>query len=64
MNFHRRSHVEDALFVIALLVPAVFGGARYLETDRETTVIAQAHTPAPSVAAAATAPVPHDSARG
>jgi hypothetical protein len=42
MNLNRRSHREDALFVIALLVPAIFATARYVQSDREMTRIAQA----------------------
>ena len=63
MNLNRRSHKEDALFVIALLVPAIFAGARYIESDRQITQIAQAqtrasvaiesHTPAPVLVAKA-----------
>jgi len=56
MNFYRRSHLEDALFVIALLVPAVFAGARYVESDREMAQIAQAQTQAAVVAAQTQAP--------
>jgi hypothetical protein len=59
MNFSRRSRIEDALFVIALLVPAMVGGARYLQSDREMTLIARAHAPATSVAASAPAPALH-----
>jgi len=54
MNLNRRSRREDALFVIALLVPAIFATARYFESDREMTRIAQAHEI--SVAAADHAP--------
>jgi hypothetical protein len=55
MNFQRRSRIEDILFVIALVLPAVVAGARYLETDREMTMIARSHAPAPSVAVSAPA---------
>jgi hypothetical protein len=64
MNLNRRSHKEDALFVIALLVPAIFATARYIESDRQMTqiaqaqaasVVAQSHTPTPLVVAAAEA---------
>jgi hypothetical protein len=41
MNFNRSSHRDDLLFVIALLVPAVFAGARYIESDRQMAQIAQ-----------------------
>jgi hypothetical protein len=50
MNMNRRSRTEDALFVIALLVPAIFAGARYVESDRQMTQIAQAQTREASVA--------------
>ncbi|MBV8208866.1 MAG: hypothetical protein JO133_02275 [Burkholderiaceae bacterium] len=42
MNMTRRSHREDAIFLLALLVPAFFAGARYVQSDREMTLIAQA----------------------
>ena len=41
MNMNRQSRCEDILFVIALLVPAIFAGARYQESNREMTLIAQ-----------------------
>lgn len=50
MNLTRRSHKEDVLFVIALLVPAIFAGARYVESDHQMTQIAQAQTRATAVA--------------
>jgi uncharacterized membrane protein affecting hemolysin expression len=52
MNFNRRSHREDVLFVIALLVPALFAGARYLESDHQMTQIAQARAQVTLVASA------------
>jgi len=61
MNLNRRSYREDALFVIALLVPAIFATARYVQSDREMTqiaqaqaapVVAQSHAPAPLIVAA------------
>jgi hypothetical protein len=52
MNFNRRSHREDALFVIALVIPAIFAGARYLESDRQMTQIAQARPQAAVIASA------------
>jgi hypothetical protein len=58
MNLNRRSHKEDALFVIALLVPAIFAGARYLESERQITQIAQAQTRAASVALESHKPAP------
>jgi len=42
MNMNRRSHREDALFVIALLVPVIFASTRYVESDRQIAQIAQA----------------------
>ncbi len=56
MNLNRRTHREDALFVIALLVPAIFATARYLQSDREMTQIAQAQ--ASSVVVQGNAPAP------
>jgi hypothetical protein len=56
MNFNRRSHMEDALFVIALLVPAIFSGARYVESDRQMTQIAQARSHVAPVALEGKAP--------
>jgi len=46
MNISRRSRIEDVLFVIALMVPAVIAGARFVETDRQIEQIAQAQSPA------------------
>ncbi|HWY72158.1 MAG TPA: hypothetical protein VNW98_00840 [Burkholderiaceae bacterium] len=56
MNFNRRSYREDLLFVIALLVPAVFAGARYFESEAQMTQIAQAQQKAAEVVNAARAP--------
>jgi hypothetical protein len=63
MNFSRPNRREDILFVIALMVPAFFSVARYLETDRQleqiahagthATVLAATHAPAPIVLAQA-----------
>jgi hypothetical protein len=50
MKFNRPSHRDDLLFVIALLVPAVFAGARYLESDHQMTQIVQAQAKRESVA--------------
>jgi hypothetical protein len=58
MNFNCRSHREDALFVIALLVPAVFAGARHLESDRQMDQIAQARSQAAVVVFETHAPAP------
>lgn len=57
MNLNRRSHKEDVLFVLALLVPAIFAGARYIESDHQMTQIAQAQTRATAIAVEAPAPV-------
>ena len=51
MKFNRHSRFEDVLFVLALLVPAVLSGARYLESDREMTQIAQAAAKSTELAA-------------
>ena len=56
MNFNRRSHLEDVLFVITLLVPAIFAGVRYVETERQITQIAQAQSHSASVAVDTPAP--------
>jgi hypothetical protein len=50
MNMNRQSRREDVLFVIALLVPAIFAGARYHESNHEMMLIAQ-HQAAVQVAA-------------
>jgi hypothetical protein len=44
MNFNRPGKSDDLLFVIALLLPAVFAGARYFESDRQMNQIAQARS--------------------
>jgi hypothetical protein len=56
MNLNRRSRHEDALFVIALIVPALFAAARYFESDRQMDQIAQAHAQTTLVASAKRAP--------
>jgi hypothetical protein len=43
MNPGRRLFVDDALFVIALAIPALVAAARYVESDREMTALAKAH---------------------
>jgi hypothetical protein len=58
MNLNRRSHKEDALFVIALLVPTIFAGARFVETQHQMTQIAQAQVQATSVALESRTPAP------
>jgi hypothetical protein len=50
MNFKKSLNKDDLLFVIALLVPAVFAGARYFESDRQMTQIVEAHAKRESVA--------------
>jgi len=44
MNFNRRSYHDDLLFVVALLVPAVFAGARYVESELQIVQIEQAQS--------------------
>jgi len=56
MNFNRRSHLDDVLFVITILVPAIVAGTRYVETDRQITQIAQAQSHSAPVAADTRAP--------
>ena len=51
MNFKFAPHRDDVLFVIALLLPAVFACARYVQSDREVTQIVQARTQAQLAAA-------------
>ena len=57
MNFKFAPHRDDALFVIALLLPAVFAGVRYVESDREVTQLVQARTQAQLAAAKTHSPV-------
>jgi len=52
MKYKHSSHRDDLLFVIALLLPAIFAGARYFESDRQMTEIAQAQAKRESVAGA------------
>ena len=52
MNFRRPGCMDDVLFVIALLVPAIFATARYFESDRQMTEIAQAQSQRAAVASA------------
>jgi hypothetical protein len=42
MNMNRQSRRDDVLFVIALLVPAIFAGARYAESSQQMALIAKA----------------------
>jgi hypothetical protein len=42
MNMNRQSRREDVLFVIALLVPAIFAGARYTESTQQMALVARA----------------------
>jgi hypothetical protein len=41
-NPGRRLSVDDALFVIALAIPALAAAARYVESDREMTALVEA----------------------
>lgn len=50
MNFKLSNHRDDLLFVIVLLLPGIFAGARYFESDRQMTEIAQAQAKRESVA--------------
>jgi hypothetical protein len=50
MNFNRPRHSEDLMFVIVLLLPAVFAGTRYVGFVREVAHIAQARSAATSTA--------------
>jgi hypothetical protein len=50
MKFNRSTNKDDLLFVIALLLPAVFAGARYVESSREMDLIAAVHPQAQAVA--------------
>ncbi|HEX4584395.1 MAG TPA: hypothetical protein VH183_06170 [Burkholderiaceae bacterium] len=56
MNFNRRGRWDDALFVIVLVVPAAVSTARYFESEREMTHIAQARHKATGVALATRSP--------
>jgi hypothetical protein len=60
MNMNRQSRRDDVLFVIALLVPAIFAGARFTESSQEMALIARA-APAAQVVQAQT---PSDFRRG
>jgi len=51
MNFKRRSPCEDLLFAIVLLLPPVFAGTHYVESDGRLFRISQARSEATSVAA-------------
>ena len=42
MNFARPSQRENLLFVIVLLLPPVFAGARYIESVRQLAHMSQA----------------------
>jgi hypothetical protein len=53
MKYKHSSHRDDLLFVVALLVPAIFAGARYFESDRQMTQIVQARDKRESVAGTA-----------
>ena len=44
MNFKRPSQRENLLFVIVLLLPPVFAGARYIESARQLAHISDDQT--------------------
>jgi hypothetical protein len=50
MNFKRRTSHDDVLFVIALLVPAIFSTDRLFESKHEMDLIARAKAPTVQVA--------------
>jgi hypothetical protein len=50
MNFNRSGHRDNLLFVILLLLPVIFAGARYFESERHMDQIAQAQVRHESVA--------------
>jgi len=53
-NPTRRFFLDDALFAIALAIPAVFAAARYVDSEREKTALArlqEVRTPAAAKAA-------------
>jgi hypothetical protein len=57
MNKLRRYvHLDDALFVLALAIPALFAVARYVETAAETSAIVLAQQPHKDVVVKAVAP--------
>jgi hypothetical protein len=45
MNMNRQSRREDVLFVIALLVPAIFSADRLFDSKREMDLIARGKAP-------------------
>jgi len=59
MSFKRAGHSDDLLFLIALLVPAVFAYARYFESDRQMEQIARARSQSALVAVNARHPQAH-----
>jgi hypothetical protein len=57
LNSYRRCHGDDVLFVLALVVPALFAGQRFFESRQEMAAIAQAQQArAAAVARASDAP--------
>ena len=42
MDFNRSGHRDDLMFVVAVVLPMLAAGARYLQSDQEITQIAQA----------------------
>jgi hypothetical protein len=51
MNFNRPGHGDNLLFVVLLLLPSVYVGARYFESERHKDQIAQLQAQRRSVAA-------------
>jgi hypothetical protein len=52
-KFNRRSRFDDVLFAIAVLVPVVFATARFVDSERQADVVAQAQQRGGAVAVAA-----------
>jgi len=57
-KFNRRSRFDDVLFAIAVLVPVVCATARFVDSERQADVVAQAQQRATAVAAAARTTAP------
>ena len=58
-KFNRRSRFDDVLFALAVLVPVVCATARFVDSEHQADVVAQAQQRATAVAVAArtTAPI-------
>lgn len=63
MNFRRRSHWDDILFVTALVLPATMSTARYFESERQMTQIAQVRHETTEVVLGTRSPFIRDRAR-